>query len=167
MQHPILWVLNINRFCYCLDLIIIKTLHPQLPPKTLNYKENLLNLSTGVKSVKNRKELGSFFQTWSKADFISKQFAIGLISLHGLYKQGVCRKGLFIPNYFIILVSSMSCIPFSNKESEWLPGEQILPLPGFLSKPLAQVVKEGSPGCARNKRAPTLNLCYPNPVSGH
>lgn len=58
----------------------------------------------------------------------------------------------------------MSCIPFSNKESEWLPEEQILPLPGFLSKPLAQVVKgTGAPGCARNKRAPTPQSLLPKP----
>lgn len=119
-------------------------LHPQLPPIPLNYQGNLLNLSTGVKWVRNRKELGSFFQIWLKADFISEQFAIGLIPLHGLYKQGVLREGLFIPNYSIILVSPISCIPFSNKESEWLHGEQILPLPIFLSKPLAEAVKRRS-----------------------
>lgn len=76
-----------------------------------------------------------------KADFISKQFATGLIPLHGLCKQGVIRESFFISNYFIILVSPMSCTPFSNKELEWLPGEQILPLPVFLSKPLAEVVR--------------------------
>lgn len=57
----------------------------------------------------------------------------------------------------------MSCIPFSNEELEWLPGEQILPLPVFLSKPLAEVVREGPPGCDRNKKAPTTQSLLPKP----
>lgn len=55
----------------------------------------------------------------------------------------------------------MSCIPFSNKESEWLPGELILPLPIFLSKPRAEAVKGGLLACARNKKAPTTQSLLP------
>lgn len=60
----------------------------------------------------------------------------------------------------------MSCTPFSNKELEWLPGEQILPLSVFLSKPLAEVVRILQDVTETRKLLP-LDLCYPNPLSWH